>query len=262
MDINRWSNVKRFRMLGLRRMLSAPLRSLPHFLIIGAMKSGTTSLYTYLIQHPQVVRGMRKEVHLFDNAPRLGFLYRAYFPLRMNLRDYKITGEATPRYITRIEYAQHAAKIVPSAKIIVLLRNPVERAYSHFKHAERIVGRALDFEEMVQQEIEALGQPDYDLPEYWEAEAHLVKRGLYAAQIRDWLQFFPRDQVLILQAEKLFDDPQTITAAVCTFLGIDEDPTETFTYAARNTSESRGSNAPPHVYRDTKPSVPILSTTQ
>jgi hypothetical protein len=176
--------------------------------------------------------------------PLPDFWYRAYFPLTRTLGDHAITGEATPRYITSIEYAKRAARIIPSAKFIVLLRDPVRRAYSHFKQALHFTGETLDFETLVTCEIRELEKSSYEAPAYWEASEHMVKRGLYASQIRGWLQYFPRDQFLIIQSEKMFADPQKITAAVCEFLGLAPEPTQTFSYGARGTSHSRGIDVP------------------
>ena len=113
--------------------------ALPHFLIIGAQKAGTTSLASYLAAHPGVVPSKRKEVHFFDLNYEKGVdWYRSHFPiargqgLRRRMRGRRmLTGEASPYYIFHPLAASRAFDLLPAARVIVLLRNPVDRAYSH-----------------------------------------------------------------------------------------------------------------------------------
>src|SRR5215470_750369 len=128
------------------RRATASARALPDFLIIGAQKAGTTSLYAYLTAHRDVRPAGRKEVHYFD----LGFTagaelgegwYRSMFPLRARLaldgrrtgRPVR-TGEASPYYLFHPAAPQRAAALVPEARLLVLVRDPVERAWSHYRH--------------------------------------------------------------------------------------------------------------------------------
>src|SRR5947209_1159841 len=121
---------------------SADRRALPDFLIIGAQKAGTTSLYRYLAAHPDIVASTRKEVHFFDiNFWRGEWWYRSLFPLRRRLQRRPplrnrpaITGEASPYYLFHPFAPERAAQLLPDAKLIVLLRDPVERAWSHYRH--------------------------------------------------------------------------------------------------------------------------------
>src|SRR5687768_14227353 len=103
---------------------------LPDFLIIGAQKCVTTYLYRTLVEHPLVLPALRKEVHFFDNGYRRGLAwYRGYFPVRAGA---DISGEASPYYFFHPHAPRRIKECVPGVKLILLLRHPVMRAYSHF----------------------------------------------------------------------------------------------------------------------------------
>jgi hypothetical protein len=122
------------------RGLTAPLRCLPDFLIIGTQRGGTTSLYHYLQTHSSFMAPTTKELHFLDRNYHKGPLwYRAHFPTvwekayaQQMQRRAVVTGEASPYYLFHPHVYQRLAQIIPHAKLIVLLRNPVDRAYSHY----------------------------------------------------------------------------------------------------------------------------------
>ena len=110
------------------RMITAIQRSFPDFIIIGAQMCGTTSLYDYLAKHPNVLLSYVKEIHFFDHSYNKGLLwYRSFFPLRI-IKGKRMTGEASPYYIFHSHSAKRIAKTLPSVKLIVMLRNPVDRS--------------------------------------------------------------------------------------------------------------------------------------
>ncbi|MDQ3658128.1 MAG: sulfotransferase domain-containing protein, partial [Actinomycetota bacterium] len=128
--------------------------ALPDFVVIGAQKSGTTSFYRDVIRHPHVGRSTKKEVHFFDHNFDKGLdWYRAHFP-SPELKDGRrtITGEASPYYLAHSLAPERAAKVVPQAKLIALLRNPANRAYSHYQHAVRYGRDPLSFEDAIEAE--------------------------------------------------------------------------------------------------------------
>jgi hypothetical protein len=211
------------------RMATAPLRALPDFLIIGAQKGGTTSVYAYLSAHPHVRPGLFKEAHFFDlRFARGERWYRSIFPLRGPLRKARaITGEASPYYLFHPLAAERAARVAPHARVIVLLRDPAERAWSHYRHEVAAGRESLSFLDAIRAEPERLaGAEDAvrtgssaDL-----AEAHrrhsYVARGRYAEQLARWFAVFPREQILVLRAEDLFHEPDRVWAGVQDFLGL------------------------------------------
>jgi hypothetical protein len=125
-----------------KRTLKRRTGVLPDFIIIGAMKSGTTSLYNYLVQHPNVLKGAKKEIHFFDWQYEKGLpYYRSQFPTQpykifmRSFRKYEfICGEASPYYFFHPHVARRVAQDLPHVKLIAILRNPVDRAYSHYWH--------------------------------------------------------------------------------------------------------------------------------
>jgi hypothetical protein len=203
------------------------MRGLPSVLIIGTQRGGTTSLFNYLAQHPDVRPPLRKEVHYFDLNHASGpNWYRGCFPYSRQLRDGALTIDATPYYMMHPLAPQRAAALLPDVKLVALLRNPIDRALSHHQHEVRGGREALSFAEALEREAERLaGQEDRlrNDPRYysWNHRRYAyTRRGLYLEQLRRWLQHFPRSQLLVLQSERLFRDPPAVTAEVYRFLGL------------------------------------------
>jgi hypothetical protein len=208
------------------RELTGPLRGFPSVLIIGAQKSGTTSLFKYLVQHPDVLPPLIKEVHYFDFHYLRGVKwYRRHFPYSHQLRG-SLTLDASPYYLVHPLVPQRVLQLLPQVKLIALLRNPVDRALSHYQHEVRGGRESLSFAEAIEREPERLLGEEERLrnePEYYSFNHHrysYTRRGLYVEQLRRWVQHFPRSQLLVLQSESLFRDPAAATAAVHDFLGL------------------------------------------
>lgn len=208
--------------------------ALPDFLIVGAQKAGTTSLFHYVGQHPCVRTPFRKEVHYFDrNYYRSIEWYRSFFPSERRLaRNAKgsgaLTGEATPDYMVLPCYQERMKKdLKPETKFVVCLRNPVDRAFSHFQ-MERNLGnepeanfeRALDLEEdRLTGEVEKIcSDPSYD--NYKFRHYSYKTRGRYSEQLKNLFSLFDRSQVYALKSEDLFCDPARVTKGVFDFLGL------------------------------------------
>jgi sulfotransferase family protein len=213
------------------RLATAPVRTLPDFLIIGAQKSGTTFLYQLLVQHPHVKPAFAKEVHYFDLNFRKGDnWYRSYFPLQKRNSSTYITGEASPYYLFHPHAPRRASAVVPDAKLVVLLRNPIDRAYSHYQHqVKRVGGEAremLPFEEAVEAEEKILpGEVDKMLQnESYASSGHRTRsylsRGIYIDQLLLWSSFFRREQMLVLKSEDLFNDTTNALERVLDLLEI------------------------------------------
>ncbi len=209
------------------RQMTAPLRGLPSALIIGAQRSGTTSLFNYLVQHPDVREPLGKEIHYFDFHYSRGLsYYRGRFPYSHQLRRGALTLDATPYYLAHPLAPERAARLLPQVKLIAVLRNPVDRALSHYQHEVRGGRETLSFTEAIDQEAERLAGEEERLqnePDYYSWNHHrysYVRRGLYMQQLQRWLQYFPRPQLLVLQSEALFRDPPAAMAAVHRFLGL------------------------------------------
>jgi hypothetical protein len=196
--------------------MTAHTRSLPDFIIGGAMKAGTTTLYDILGQHPQIIGATRKEVHFFDRQYDRGILfYKSHFPKRTALRDGSqhqpaiITGESSPSYLFMGHVvAERIRREVPAAKLIFLLRNPVDRAFSHYHH-DLLRGRLKQsFAQIIDQE---LTKPE-----------NYLKRGHYAEQLEHFFRLFPKEQILIFNSDDFNESMQKVVAKTCDFLGIDK----------------------------------------
>lgn len=215
------------------RRLSAGSRPLPDFLIIGGQKCGTSSLYRYLITHPQIEPSLTKEVHYFDlHHARGERWYRAHFskctqPDVRGLPRGFLTGETSPYYLMDPRVPRRVQALVPDVKLIVVLRNPIERAYSHY-HAQVRRGReTLSFEEAIDQEPQRLAGEEERLASdptatsYAHRHFSYLTKGIYIDQIERWLDVFPRDRLLVLHSKQLRGDAASAVARVVSFLGLE-----------------------------------------
>jgi hypothetical protein len=207
------------------------LRTLPGFLVIGAQKSGTTSLFQYLARHPGIALATPKEVHYFDfNHHRGVGWYRSHFPLARSLAAERraAIGEVTPGYLFDPDVPARVYAHDPGLKLIALLRDPVDRALSHYHH-ERGRGREWrTFEQAVEDErrLDALVRrrpEDASLARVGVRRfpAYLA-RGLYAEQLERWLELFPREQLLVVLSDELARDPRAALARIAAFLDVPE----------------------------------------
>ena len=183
--------------------------ALPDFVIVGAQKGGTSFLYHLLTLHPLVEPAARKELHFFDNPERFdngAGWYRRCFP-QSGWKDGRrsITGEATPSYLFYPPVAKRMAGVVPQARLIVLLRNPVDRTYSHYQMQVKRGTEPSTFEEAIEQQ-----------------HAPYVSRSIYVDQLLRWFEFFSQEQMLILKSEDFFERPVETLKVVLNFLDLPE----------------------------------------
>lgn len=209
---------------------TAGLRPAPDFLVIGAQKSGTTTIYDYLLQHPDVRSALRKEVHYFDRAWGNGDRwYRAHFPAAAPGRPRSwLTGEATPYYLLDPRVPVRIAQSAPDARLVAVLRHPVDRAYSGFQHSRALglepeadFGIALDLEtERTAAAWDRLVSGASEREPAVEAFSYL-RRGRYAEQLRRWdAAIRDPSQLLVVLADELFTDPQATMTRVLSHLGL------------------------------------------
>lgn len=219
----------------LRRVQTDHIQLMPDFIIIGAQRCGTTSLYNYLTKHPCVVSSYKKEVHFFDINFGKGlawyrahffpsFLYK-YYIKQISKQD-MVAGEASPYYIFHPHAPKRISEIVPRVKLIVLLRNPVDRAYSHYRNEVKLEVETLSFEDAIEREEERLRG---DVEKVLEDENYYsfnhqhysyLSRGVYVDQLKIWMNLFPNEQILILKSEDFFNNPPTIFKRVIEFLNL------------------------------------------
>lgn len=220
---------------GAYRRLTGSSRILPSFLIIGAAKCGTTSLYNYLMQHPQVLSCFTKEVHYFDYYYHRGVnWYRSHFPLQSEAQRCGLsngalcmTGESSPYYLAHPLAPERIKRDLPGVKLICMLRNPVDRAISSYNNQVRLgIEKLRDFESALDSEEDRIEGHEERLrsdPTYSSFEHKYFsyfKRGCYAEQLENWYYHFPKDQVLVIQSEPFFTHPSGAYRPVVDFLGL------------------------------------------
>ena len=204
--------------------------ALPDFLIIGEKKCGTSYLYYLLGQHPLVQPAASKELHFFDVHFDEGIeWYRRCFP-QPRRKDGRrtITGEATP-YMSHPFAPKRVAEVVPEARLIALLRNPVDRAYSDYQQMVRKGRETRMFEEIIGvaakvRSPSAGGKTPKrkDRGDLGDARRRYLSRSVYVDQLLRWSEFFPREQMLVLKSEDFFENPQQTLEVVFNFLDLPE----------------------------------------
>ncbi len=213
------------------RKWTTALREHPSFMVIGTQKGGTTSLASYLNQNPVVAKAIRKEIHYFNANFSLGTSwYRAHFPF-VSRTHKRVCFDATPQYIAHPQVPSRIYAQYPQMKFIVLLRNPTDRAYSHYMHEcrrgkdmeLRTFEEALAFLYELEQEppvqLDQIGgeiQSQYIFGHY----LNYLTRGKYIDQLERWFQLFPREQFLFVQSEYFFTHTREAMMEISRFLEI------------------------------------------
>lgn len=190
-----------------------------NFLICGTQKGGTTALDSYLRGHPQICMANLKEVHFFDNDKlfRCGDPdYSLYHSNFSPAPSHKIIGEATPIYMYWQDSARRIWQYNPDMKLIVLLRNPIERAYSHWNMERHRNAEDLSFWDAIKSEEMRCRQ---GLPCQHRVFSY-VDRGFYIHQLKRVWHYFGKDNVLVVKSEYLKAKPQEVLAEIYGFLGV------------------------------------------
>lgn len=209
---------------------TSKLRMLPDFLIIGAQRCGTTSLFRYLAGHPAVVPPpLNKGVHYFDTNFAKGPLwYQGQFPLRRpSALGTRVTGEASPYYLFHPCAAQRITSMLPDVKLIVMLRNPRDRAFSAYNQE---LGRGfehLSFEDALLAEARRLegeadkieADPTYN--SFHHQHHAYVARGRYAEQLATYFSHGVRERLLVMESEAFFSEPEIVWGQVLEFLELE-----------------------------------------
>lgn len=231
---------------------------LPDFVIIGAGKAGTTSLFSYLRQHPAVFASSPKEPQFFlfgepdgltpgpDGVarPRAGLLnvvnaretvgsLDAYVRLFAAARKDQLAGEASPPYLYDPNAPRRMAARIPHARLLAILRDPVARAFSHYQRSFE-----LGTESCVRFE-EAVGLEDVAAPDYYSGSRHYLRMGFYHRQLVRFLAWFPRAQLYVCLQDDLRQDPGRVLREAFRFLGLHDDVRLDFTERHNTTAVPR-----------------------
>ncbi len=182
----------------------------PDFIIIGATKCGTTSLYEYMRGHPQVLPAIWKEIEYFRFPERGEDWYMSHFP-RIPDSDLRfVTGEASTCYMSIFHAKTAVAERFPDTKLIALVRDPVDKAISHCHHDRKIGCEDRVVEDALNEELdilEALDRPWHDAEEYWKTQRGYVWLAMYAYFLENWLTAFPKEQLLVIPSDDLYGNP-------------------------------------------------------
>lgn len=203
--------------------MSAP-GPLPDFLILGGQRCGTTSLFHYLRAHPQVRPATGKELQYFTlHHGRGQRWYRGHFPA---LSPGQVTFEASPYYLFHPSVPARVAAALPEARFVVLLRDPVQRAWSHYRHTRAYGAEPLSFPEALAAEPRRLAAALRHGPDTRRAHAALrnhsyAARGRYAEQLQRWFAHVPRERIHVVRSEDLYADPAGTYGELLRFLELD-----------------------------------------
>ncbi len=225
--------------------LTAPWRPAPDFLLLGAKRGGTTSAYFHVLTHPDVLpmfpsstllpKGRQsKGSHYFsseyDRGPRW---YAAHFPSRLRralaerVRGSRpVCGEASPYYLFHPRAAERAARAVPQARLLVALRDPVDRTFSAWREQTRNGVETLDLEAALAAEPERVAgeqerlEADPDAYSFAHEFQTYAGQSAYAPSLRRWLEHFPREQLHVWASEDYYADPNEVVGGICAFLGL------------------------------------------
>lgn len=217
-SIRQFSRSVRIRVHHAYGLLTQSYRKIPDFLIIGVQKGGTSSLFSYLKYHPQIKLPIKKEIHYFNIYYDKGIKwYRAYFPPQSS--DY-LSGEASPDYIFHPQAPTRVKDLNPSMKLIVLVRDPIARAYSAYQMNKRMgIDKRATFEDAVKYELDHT-EAYKDVYNYQRHNFFYLERGLYYKQLSHWEEQFDKSQMLVIKSEDFFIETTAVLENIQKFLGI------------------------------------------
>ena len=217
--------------------ITSSSRVLPDFIIIGTVRSGSTSLYYNICEHPSILPASYDEIGFFDSNYHLGIdWYRSMFPRQKKMKKtkketgYALTGEDTPFYFWKREVAERILEILPNVKIIAIFRNPIDRAYSNYNLGLRKNTEKLTFEEAIDEEIEFLEK--HSFRECVDRRRSYLSKGLYEKQVKVWFELFDTSQIHILSTDQMQKNPQKELQKIFSFLEISD-------YAIKNPQKQK-----------------------
>ena len=249
-------NPYRFSFEKLYRKMTSRLRSLPDFIIIGVGRAGTTALYSYLIQHPSIVAASTDnnesvaDLHFFEYMISNNIQwYKSHFPILFskskNQKNSFITGEYTSTYIYHPDVPKRIFNLLPKIKLIVILRNPIDKAYSTYQQQFRFGEYTTSFEDTINAEFRRinlnkdfpeLNSNNYDFENF--VAQNIIRHSIYADYLETWLKIFDRKQILILNSEDLKNSTKETLHRVFHFLIVSN-------YDIANTSQVNVGKYPP-----------------
>ena len=225
------------------------IRVIPDFLVIGAKRCGTTSLYQHLPEHPCISKSPHDNMGFFNDNFHLGVnWYKSFFPTTFTRKKIKskfgnfLAFDVTTKYMEEESTANNVYQTKPNMKIIIILRNPVDRAYSQYHLSVRQTAERRSFEDVVEENMNRLNKESHEhyeiKPRFSAKEDNYLKKGLYALQLRYWLKILPRENILIVSTEEFESNQQIIYNKIFEFLNISK-------FEVKNTKKMEKGNYPP-----------------
>jgi len=228
--------------------LTGSIRVLPDFLVIGAKRCGTTSLFYHLPEHPCISKSPHDNMGFFNDNFHLGVnWYKSFFPTIFTRNKIKsefgnfLAFDVTTTYMEEESTANNVYQTKPNMKIIVILRNPVDRAYSQYHLSLREKEEKRSFEDVIEENMNRLDKESHKRheikPKFLEEKNNYLKKSLYAQQLRHWLKIFPRENILIIPTEEFESNQQAIYNKIFRFLDISQ-------FEIKNTEKMEKGNYP------------------
>lgn len=216
-----------FAKIGVTNRLTAPLRKLPDFMLLGFPKCGTTSLYNYLIQHKQIHKTKKKEIHFFSYGYSLGLnWYRSHFSRSKDLLDF----DSSVNTVLNPEAAMRIQKHIPNCKFIVMLRDPIEQCYSQYRAIEQTGLETYSFEESIGQDpirfrrYTTILKNDFYRPYRQPIIIPYLSFARYDMWLKPFIERFPKNRFLFINLKDLENKPNETLNEIFEFLGIDKQP--------------------------------------
>ncbi|MFM7797153.1 MAG: sulfotransferase domain-containing protein, partial [Candidatus Nitrosotenuis sp.] len=201
--------------------ITAPIRVLPDFIVFAADRSGTSSLFYNLQKHPCIYASDHDHLGFFDDNFHLGIqFYRSFFPTILEKKYLEskegkcLTYDVTSSYIYNTTAAERIFHALPHVKIVVILRNPIDRAYSEYNLDRELNPHIETFETLVNKEIEEIqtnnSTTENERHTFDSNKKNYLRRGLYYDQLKHWFNLFPRENILILSTEDFATDANEV----------------------------------------------------
>ena len=225
-------NPYKFSLKKFYRNLTSSSRVLPDFIIIGAGRAGTTALYTYLIQHPSIITASTDndapvaDLHFFEYmiSDKISW-YKSHFPRKS--KNSFVTGEFTSTYMYHKKVPERIFNLIPKIKLIVILRNPIDKAYSTYNQQSHFNEVTSSFEETIKAEFARIdliknhieytnNNPNFD--NY--VEYNIIRHGIYFNYLEKWFKIFPKKQIFVVDSNELENVPQQTLNKVFEFLNL------------------------------------------
>ncbi len=209
------------------RLATAPFRAMPSWVLAGAPKCGTSTLFDYLVDHPKCRRGAWKEPTNFLHFPGSRFRSAMNFPLRLG-QNFSV-GDASVEYFAHPDGARNVHDVIPDARVIFIFRDPVERAWSDFCMFKKAGQETEEFDVVVERAVSWIRDPslapliDSAMRQAFNPARYVVC-GMYARCLERWLEVFSREQCLFLMSEEFFADPLTVAAMARRHVGLSDAP--------------------------------------